>query len=61
MPAPLTRVVLTSEVRATYTTADVVLPGRVAEDQSARELRYELEAEHALTATSSATPDSEAK
>lgn len=48
-PAPLSRVSLTSEVRATYTVADVVLPGRSAEDQAARELRYELDAEHAFT------------
>ncbi len=48
VPGEHSRVRLTSEVRATYTTADVVLPGRMASDQAARELRYEVEAEHAL-------------
>lgn len=39
---------LSSEVRATYTVDDFVLPGRRPTDQSARELRYGLEAEHDL-------------
>jgi hypothetical protein len=36
-----TRVHLLSEVRATYTVDDFVLEGRLPQDQSARELRYE--------------------
>ncbi len=47
-PAPFSRLELQSEVRATYTTADALLPGRASEDQAARELRYELDAEHAF-------------
>ena len=34
-PSRLTRVRLTSEVRATYTTEDFMLPGRRSSDQSA--------------------------
>lgn len=45
-PSPRTRLRLTSEIRATYTVHDFVPPGRRAADQSARELRYEVEAEH---------------
>ncbi|GAB5519390.1 MAG: hypothetical protein RhofKO_16410 [Rhodothermales bacterium] len=47
-PSPQTRVRFGSTVRATYTVDDFVLPGRRAADQSARELRYEVEAEHAF-------------
>ncbi|MEM6648398.1 MAG: hypothetical protein AAF730_19310 [Bacteroidota bacterium] len=47
-PSPQTRVRFGSTVRATYTVDDFVLPGRRASDQSARELRYEVEAEHAF-------------
>lgn len=47
-PAPGTRVQFTTEIRATYTEDDVVLPGRAARNQSARELRYRLEGERAL-------------
>ncbi len=43
-----TRIRLASEVRATYTVDDFVLAGRRPTDQAAREMRYELEAEHAL-------------
>ncbi|QXD14356.1 outer membrane beta-barrel protein [Rhodocaloribacter litoris] len=42
-PAPRTQVRLTSEVRATYTVDDFVLAGRRPSDQSAREMRYELD------------------
>ncbi len=45
-PGPRTRLRMTSELRATYTVHDFVLPGRRAADQSARELRYTGEAEH---------------
>jgi hypothetical protein len=37
-----------SQVRATYTIDDFVLAGRRPTDQSARELRYDLDAEHAV-------------
>ena len=47
-PASLTRIQLTSEVRATYTTEDFVLPGRRSSDQSAREMRLESDVEHRL-------------
>ncbi len=49
-PRARTRVELGSEVRATYTVADRVLEGRATLDQSARELRHTLYAEHALAA-----------
>ncbi len=45
-PGNRTRVRMTSEIRATYTIDDFVLAGRRASDQSARELRYQAEAEH---------------
>lgn len=45
-PSPRTQIELQTEVRATYTVDDFVLPGRRASDQSARELRYAVEAEH---------------
>lgn len=45
-PSPRLRLRLGSEVRATYTVDDFVLPGRRPSDQAARELRYELDAEH---------------
>ncbi len=47
-PSRSTRVVVTSEVRATYTVDEFVLAGRQARDQSARELRYESEVEQDL-------------
>jgi hypothetical protein len=49
-PRAGTRVLLTSEVRATYTVDEFVLAGRQARDQSARELRYETEVEQDLVA-----------
>jgi len=45
-PGRDTRIRLSSEVRATYTVDDFVLAGRRPTDQSARELRYEIDAEH---------------
>ena len=45
-PGIRTRLHLGAEVRATYTVHDFVLPGRRAADQSARELRYEMDGEH---------------
>ncbi|MDE2997103.1 MAG: hypothetical protein OXT73_10275 [Bacteroidota bacterium] len=45
-PGPRTRVRLSSEVRATYTVDDFILAGRRPTDQAAREMRYELDAEH---------------
>ena len=45
-PSPATRMSLNSEVRATYTVDDFVLPGRRPTDQAARELRHDLELEH---------------
>lgn len=45
-PSERTKVRLSTEVRATYTVDDFLLPGRRPKDQSARELRYDLEAEH---------------
>lgn len=45
-PGPKTRIRLASEVRATYTVDDFVLSGRRPTDQAAREMRYELDAEH---------------
>ncbi len=50
-PSSRTRLRITSEVRATYTIDDFVLPGRAPRDQSARELRYEVEADQALAAS----------
>ena len=47
-PRSLTRIHIASEVRATYTTDDFVLPGRRSSDQSAREMRLESELEHRL-------------
>ncbi len=47
-PSERTRVRVGSELRATYTVHDFSLPGRRAADQSARELRYEAEAEHRI-------------
>ncbi len=47
-PSPRTRARLTSEVRATYTVDDFVLPGRRSTDQSAREMRHEASIEHQL-------------
>ncbi len=45
-PSSRTRLRFTSEVRATYTVDDFLLPGRRPTDQSAREMRFELEADH---------------
>jgi hypothetical protein len=42
-PAKGTEIRVTSEVRATYTVHRFTLPGRVSRDQSARELRYEVD------------------
>lgn len=47
-PGRGTRVELVSQVRATYTVHDFVLPGRRSVDQSARELRYDLDMEHEI-------------
>ena len=47
-PGPRTRVELITQVRATYTVDDFVLPGRRPSDQSARELRYDLDLEHGV-------------
>lgn len=49
-PGEASRIELRSEVRATYTVDDFTLPGRRPTDQSARELRYELEVERDLGA-----------
>ena len=49
-PDSQTRIQLSSEVRATYTTEDFVLPGRRPSDQSAREMRLESDMEHRLFA-----------
>jgi len=45
-PSPRTRFRLSSEVRATYTVDDFLLPGRRPTDQAAREMRFDLEADH---------------
>ena len=45
-PSAATRFRLGTELRATYTVDDFVLPGRRPSDQSARELRYEGDFEH---------------
>ena len=47
-PTAGTRIRLQSEIRATYTVHDFVLPGRRAGDQSAREMRYDLDLEQRL-------------
>jgi len=47
-PSSSSRIRIASEVRATYTTDDFILPGRRSTDQSARELRLESEIEHRL-------------
>ncbi len=47
-PDDASRIELRSEVRATYTVDDFTLPGRRPSDQSAREMRYELELERDL-------------
>lgn len=47
-PSDWTRVRFGSEIRATYTVHDFVLPGRRAPDQSARELSYEADVEQRL-------------
>ncbi len=49
-PSSFTRASLASEVRATYTTEDFLLPGRRSSDQSAREMRLDAEMEHRLFA-----------
>lgn len=48
LPSDRTRIQLASEVRATYTVDDFVLPGRLTSDQSAREIRYALDVEQAF-------------
>ncbi len=45
-PSPVTRINVTTEVRANYTIDDFLLPGRLPTDQSARELSYNLDGEH---------------
>lgn len=45
-PSLNTQIRLGSEIRATYNVHDFTLPGRRATDQSARELRYDLDLEH---------------
>lgn len=45
-PSRHTRIRFGSEIRATYTVHDFVLPGRRASDQSAREMRFDTDAEH---------------
>ncbi len=45
-PGDRTRLRMGTEIRATYTVHDFTLPDRRAIDQSARELRYELDGEH---------------
>ncbi|MDA1029583.1 MAG: hypothetical protein O3B41_11115 [Bacteroidetes bacterium] len=45
-----TKVKIGSEVRATYTVDDFLLPGRRPTDQAAREMRHEVEIEHATNA-----------
>lgn len=47
-PSSRTRISLNSEVRATYTVDDFVLPGRRPTDQAARELRFDLSLDHDL-------------
>ena len=46
-PGKNTKVKVGSEVRATYTVDDFVLPGRRPTDQAAREMRHEVDLEHA--------------
>ena len=48
-PGSGTRVQLASEIRATYTVDDFLLPGRKPKDQSAREMRLEGDWEQHLT------------
>jgi hypothetical protein len=48
-PAETTRLRLETEARASYTRYDFVLPGRTAQDQAARELRYDLSFRHELS------------
>ena len=45
-PGERTRLRVGTEIRATYTVHDFTTPNRSAVDQSARELRYELDGEH---------------
>ncbi len=45
-PTRDTRLRLSSEVRATYTVDDFLLPGRRPTDQAAREIRYDFEGDH---------------
>jgi hypothetical protein len=47
-PSSITRIQLMTEVRATYTVDDFQLEGRRPNDQSARELRFDLDVEHDL-------------
>ena len=48
-PNRQTKIRVGSEVRATYTVDDFLLPGRRPTDQAAREMRHEIEIEHAPT------------
>lgn len=47
-PSPRTRMRVSSQVRATYTVDDFVLPGRRPSDQSAREMQYDTEIRQSL-------------
>jgi hypothetical protein len=47
-PSERTRIQASSEVRATYTVDDFLLPGRRPTDQAAREMRYDLNLEQDL-------------
>ena len=50
-PNRKTRIRYTNEVRATYTVDDFLLPGRRPTDQSAREMRHEIQASRAIGST----------
>ena len=45
-PTPATHVAFRPEIRATYTVDDFAIEGRRPTDQSAREMRFDVEAEH---------------
>ena len=47
-PSIDTRIRLGSEIRATYNVHDFTLPGRRSSDQSARELRYDVDVDHRI-------------
>lgn len=48
-PSPQTRIHVSSQVRATYTVDDFVLPGRRPSDQAAREMSYTVDVQHTLS------------